>query len=157
MSNTNVELQSLIKRFVGLGYAMTGFGPKHPHMPNPALQEEVSEFIESHPFVSRDQGYIDFLEMYAGGATVNWLSLDLGPTIIIFGFTVTTEWLNDPAGDALLAQGRYFRFAEVRIQPEHIPTSIGLSYAWDTMEGQPRGIYRQLNHIGFPPIWWTIS
>lgn len=45
-----------------------GRGFKHPSSPRLELQTQTTNFIAEYPFLQQDQGYIDFLEFYAGAS-----------------------------------------------------------------------------------------
>ena len=41
-------------------------GPEHPTQPEPALAELVRQWLATHPFLHRDEGYVQFLKRYCG-------------------------------------------------------------------------------------------
>jgi hypothetical protein len=78
-----MDIHSLIEKFRGLGNAEIGRGPKSYNPPNLSMLKEIETFLEEYPFLKQDQGYVDFLENYAG-AFINWPNEEL--TIDLFGF-----------------------------------------------------------------------
>jgi hypothetical protein len=63
-----VELDDLILQFSRLPHAVVGHGPRHPVSPDPSIEQDVSRFLEEHPSLRRDAGYVEFLEKYSGAA-----------------------------------------------------------------------------------------
>ena len=57
-----------MQRFAQLPNARVGQGPKLWPYPNPALQKEIDDFLNQYPFLRQDQGYVDFMEYYAGAS-----------------------------------------------------------------------------------------
>jgi hypothetical protein len=78
-----MDIHSLMKKFSNLGYASVGRGPKNTESPRPKLQKEIDNYLDEHPYLQNDSGYVDFLEHYSG-ARVDFPLCEL--VIDIFGF-----------------------------------------------------------------------
>lgn len=104
-----MNIQRLMQNFGKLNQAAIGQGAKHPTSPDPAKVGLVSEFLDKYPFLRRDQGYVDFLERYAG-ASVDYSDGSL--IIHIFGFIeeVSLHLVNDEPFTGPLIKDGFFMF-----------------------------------------------
>jgi hypothetical protein len=61
------EIDDLMAAFSDVGPPTVVFqGPEHPTQPEPALAERVRQWLATHPFLHRDEGYVEFLRRYCG-------------------------------------------------------------------------------------------
>jgi hypothetical protein len=105
------------------------------------LAQEIEAFLNEYPFLRQDQGYVDFLESYAG-AWVAWPNNDL--VIDLFGFTqVSTHivkedgYIVDPTGFLTICDGM------VRLREGGFREGvIGQGFAFDATGERKWGIYR---------------
>ncbi len=135
-----MDLSELIKRFIALGYADVGYGPKHPRLSKPALQTEIDEFFQKNPILKTDQGYVDFLETYSA-AQICWPDESL--IVVIYGFSPDIMLVSQP-DEPLIDKNNFFRFAEVIVKTGNTKKDfVGLSYAFDITGNRPYGIYQQ--------------
>jgi hypothetical protein len=142
----DLDIETLMRSFLDLGYAEIGNGPKHPAAPNPDLAAPVQAFLARFPILRRDQGYVDFLEYYAG-ASILWPHNDL--VVDIFGFTEVSSHLLETDGPIVDEHGYFWFCSEViRLHPgfETRTTTAGLQFAFDTTQQRRWGIYRGIDN-----------
>lgn len=63
---TRLDLHAIVEKFSIIDHAVVGRGPRHPTNPMLNLKPTIDDFLKTYPFLSRDTGYLDFLECYAG-------------------------------------------------------------------------------------------
>jgi hypothetical protein len=62
-----VEIDLLIQRLQEVApHACIGRGPEHPTHPDLTLANRLATWLEVHPFLNQDAGYVDFLRRYSG-------------------------------------------------------------------------------------------
>jgi hypothetical protein len=157
------NLATLMNKLADLGHATIGQGWRHPASRNTGIQDEIDRFLQRHPYLRQDQGYIDFLEMYAG-AMVDYPDGSL--TISIFGFLdnlslhlTKDEEFSGPAID----ENGFFMFCSSVVAGKTSlgkHESIGLDYAFDATGTRPWGVYRSMTTSDQPTIayeWYAAS
>lgn len=151
-----MNIHSLMTRFTELGFASVGRGPKHPQSPRPELHEEIDNFLSQHPYLRKDNGYIDFLECYAG-AMVDWPNGEL--VIDIFGFSEDVSLhLTQDEGSVIDDEGFYaFCSSVVRVDKDQESKHeyLGLGYAFDSTGTRKWGVYRCIEDE--PCQWYCAS
>lgn len=134
-----MSLGELMERFASLPGASVGHGPEHPIAPNRALGAEVSAFLVAHPLLLQDQGYVDFLQQYAGASIER--HEDVG--VFILGFdTASAVHLVAEDGAPADANG----FLTFCMAVANVPTTgtWGHSFAFDITGARRCGIYRSI-------------
>src|SRR5438067_2368213 len=107
-----MDIHSLVSQLARFGTLETGRGPRHPESPNPDLADPIEAFLDEHPFVRRDPGYVDFLECYAG--LLLWRERDcLGLSIYGFDPNVALH-LTEGEGEPITPD-RFLTFADVTV------------------------------------------
>jgi hypothetical protein len=154
--NTNDRIYQMIKKLHELGIVETGRGPKHPTLPNTELVEEIAEFLETYSFLKTDQGYVNFLERYAGLLLYrdsDFLSLG------IYGFDndVSLHLVNGEG--ELIDEAGILTFADLTLplqegdQSSENLTAIG--FGFDSTQQRHWGVYRCID--GQPYHWYCRS
>lgn len=144
-----MDIHSLMKKFSRLDYAAVGKGPKHTESPRLELQQEIDNFLDEHPYLRYDSGYIDFLEYYSG-ARVDYPEGEL--VIDIFGFLeeIGFHLIKDRFGESDIDEQGYFMFCTTVVQVAKSENSnneeLGLDYAFDATGKRASGIYRVINY-----------
>ncbi len=151
-------IDALTAKFLMLGYARIGQGPRHPVVPNVPMQARIDEFFRKHPRLRLDAGYVEFLEKFSA-AELTWPKGEL--EVMIHGFSPEELEVNDllKPDEPLYDQFGYFRFCEVIISPKSDPRGeIGVNFAWYLNEDRPLGVYRRVTPIqqalNPPPYTW---
>lgn len=142
-----MDIHTLIKRFAQLEGAGVGFGPKHPVSPNLSISNEVEDFLREFSFLRQDQGYVDFLEYYAGA---HYMPSDDSVTIDIFGFTDQSSHIIDLEGDIIDERG-FLVFCAGNIV-EHLikgRKTRPQGFAFDATGNRMRGVYDGLEGIQY--------
>lgn len=155
-----MDIHSLMDRFSKLDGAAVGSGPKHLVSPDVELQKTINHFLEQHPFLRRDQGYIDFLEGYAGASIER---LDKPDVVLdIFGFTDVSSHLITGEGDVINPDG-FFDIAGGTYPGENykqksLPYLLrikSLGCCLDTTGKREWGIYRtRYNQAKEKEVYW---
>lgn len=144
-----MDIHSLMKKFSNLGYASIGRGPKNTESPRSELQQEIDNFLDEHPYLRNDSGYVDFLEYYSG-ARVDFPEGEL--VIDIFGFLeeIGFHLIKDRFGESDIDEQGYFMFCTtvVQVAKDSDPNNeeLGLDYAFDATGKRTWGIYRVINY-----------
>lgn len=145
------DLHDLMGRFQELGVLEDiARGPKHPESPRPALAPQIAAWLEQHPCLRRDPGYVDYLEQYSGA----WIDTNIPAIQVdIFGFDDggTSTHLVHGDGDAIDREGM-MPFAAVNFQvgPDLAPADgstpgsepRSMVFGFDTTGTRPWGVYR---------------
>ena len=101
----------------------------------------LEEFLATYPFLRGDQGYIEFLETYAGA----WVMQPNNDLVVnIYGFNDVSTHLVEGEGPVVDNDG-FLLFAEciVRIAPGDFTEGImDQSFAFDATRSRKWGIYR---------------
>lgn len=156
-----MDLSELIAKFEQLG-GRVGLGPTHATGPASDIADLTQRWLAAHPFLGRDQGYIDFLLRYSGA---EWDPIGAGFGIAIAGFSGLGGYLDEwgpgdhqPDRLALTEDGLY-PFATVcgytgAIQS--FETFVAIGFSFDGSGTRPCGIYRGITpQIGRPtPEQW---
>lgn len=135
-------IDTLTVKFLMLGYARIGQGPKHPVVPNLPMQARIDEFFRKFPRLRLDAGYVEFLEKYSA-AELTWPDREL--EIMIHGFSPEELEVNDllTPNEPLYDKFGFFRFCEVIISPKSEPHSrMSVDFAWYLHDDRPFGVYR---------------
>lgn len=137
-----LNIHSLMKEFSKLEGAEIGRGPKHPSSPDPNLAQETEAFLNEYPFLRQDQGYVDFLESYAG-AWVMWPNNEL--IIDLFGFTEVSRNIANPDNVCVVDENGFLIVYDgmVRLVDGGFREGvIGQGFAFDATGERKWGIYR---------------
>ena len=146
---TVVDLHSLMKRLAVSEHALLGTGPRHPVAPNPEIADEVERFLAQYPFLRQDQGYVDFLECYAGAS---FDCPDASLIVFIYGFLdqVTRHFTKDEpfVGSAVDEERGFLVFAEMVFRPgkyRGVVDNVSYGYAFDMTETRRWGVYHDIS------------
>lgn len=156
-------IQQLIERLSHLGYVETGMGPQHPSSPILQIEPEINNFLEHYPTLARDEGYVNFLEIYAGLGFEAYA----GELILnIFGFDPAVALhILEGEGEVVDEQG-FLTFASLTVpsvgkykvaNQEY----VGIGFAFDTTSNRQPGVYRGTPETGYlyyrPSFldWWA--
>lgn len=158
-----------------------GYGPKHPSTPDPTLEGIIQEYLGMYPFLRRDQGYIDFLETYAG---LNIYREAVNVAVDIFGFCYGISSLIEKTDQGFLWQGEsslvedgFLIVSDAKLvfeekREHHVSTEptnnmVGVGFGFDTLGSRPWGVYRKSTvepsrfRTYYPPIrdtwYWYCS
>lgn len=138
-----MDIHSLMKKFSRLDYAAVGKSPLHTESPRLELQKEIDNFLDEHPYLRHDYGYVDFLEYYSG-ARVDYPEGEL--VIDIFGFLeeIGFHLIKDRFGESDIDEQGYFMFCTTVVQVAKGEDSnneeLGLDYAFDATGKRTSGI-----------------
>jgi hypothetical protein len=134
-----MTLYETMARFSEIGYVTIGRGPKHPFLPNPLLAEQITSLLNEYPFLVQDQGYIDFVECYAG-ASMNHPAEAL--MVDIYGFTHASSHLIELPGSIVDDNG-FLMFAGIYWRQDiNDPRSlVELDFAFDATGSRVQGVY----------------
>lgn len=152
-----MDIHKLMRGFANLRDANIGHGPKHPTQPNLALKQEIEAFLDQYPVLRQDQGYVEFLECYAG-AWLDWQpSEDLVIGLLGFDMDVTANIANPDEGHPVDENG-YLMFCDgiVRIHEGVGRTGvIGQTFAFDATDKRKAGVYRSTSdRNGITDYYW---
>lgn len=127
-------LQELMQQFSTIEGAFIGQGSYHSSYPNQALLGEIDDFLQRFPFLRDDQGYIDFLSLYAGAG------ISQEPTLMvdICGFTTEGIHIVKDDGEPLDKQG-FFTFCLTYLDNER-----EIDFSFDATGHRERGVYRAI-------------
>lgn len=136
-----MNLHETMKQFQQLDYAVVGKEVKHPSSSNKELSNALSQFFSFFVKLTHDRDYVEFLEIYGGAAIIypdydfvlgiNGTSLDVVENILY-------------PDESLVEDGRFFRFADITIQPlDNLKAITGISFAFDISSQTRLGIYRK--------------
>ncbi|MDZ8239997.1 MAG: hypothetical protein RMZ69_23065 [Nostoc sp. ChiQUE01a] len=150
--NKNNSIEQLISKFHDLGKVKTGRGPKHPQSPNQELAQEITDFLKFYPFLRQDQGYIDFLQSYAGLLVYrdnDFFSLG------IYGFDEDVSLHLIKGEGELIDEVGMLTFADLTLPVQQGDQSadnlIGIGFAYDTTQQRTWGVYRCIDE---EPYQW---
>jgi hypothetical protein len=138
----------LVERLQELGHLEVGFGPRHPVAPNPTIAGNLEMFFAQYPFLRQDQGYVDFLECYAGlylERPDDELILD------IFGFTDVSSNIMGLEGPIVDNDG-FLTFCDGTVrstETNNVAELCPLSFSFDATQNRTKGVYyttRQSNY-----------
>lgn len=134
-----MDIHSLMNDFSKFDGAKIGFGPLHPLHPQKALAGNIKHFLDTYPFLEQDEGYIQFLQLYAGASIFKKDSIWM---VDILGFTDNTICSPIAAmeGDIIDEYG-FLMYSYIVIETRPIG-SRQLSFAFDSTIQHPQGIYR---------------
>ena len=62
------KVDDLMAMFAARPSTVVCRGPEHPPDPDPSLTDRMRLWLETHPFLHRDEGYVQFLKRYCGAA-----------------------------------------------------------------------------------------
>jgi hypothetical protein len=150
--NNNNSIHQLITKVHKVGKVKTGRGPKHPQCSNQELDQEITDFLNSYPFLRQDQGYIDFLESYAGLLVYrNSDFFSLG----IYGFDEDVSLHLVKGEGELIDEAGMLTFADLTIPVQEGDQSadnlIGIGFGFDTTQQRTWGVYRCIDE---QPYHW---
>ena len=147
-----MDIDTLIQQLSSLGEAFVGKGPKHPTSPRPEIQPEISSLLTQYPFLEKDQGYVDYLEHYAG-AVVDRPSGDL--FISIFGLDEDVS-LHLTRGEGPIVDNEgFFTFCDSVVRDQE-QNDIGLGYVFDATGERRKGVYI-VTEDSSEPHWYCES
>ena len=141
-----MDIHSLMNRFALLKGADVGRGPRHPTTPVPALAKEIKDFFQIYPFLRNDQGYVDFIECYAGAG----ISREPELIVDIYGFISGGTHIVKEDGIRLDERG-YFAFCTTYLD------DLGeVGFAFDATGERTSGIYRWIvdEHLQGDYSWY---
>ena len=158
------DIHEVMRAFASLPFAKVGHGPRHPTRPEPALGPVIEQFLEHYPIIRRDQGYVAFLECYAGASIADE---EADRFVDIFGFSSVSTDIQAIDGPLLDDEG-FVTFCTAVFHPEpalgaetsHDPLAIWeLDFAFDLTGDRRPGVYRALSHPGRsePYSWFTAT
>ncbi len=124
-------------------------GPEHPTQPDPSLADRVQQWLGTHPFLHRDEGYVQFLKRYCGAVVCD----NTGKfCATVHGFHPEVGYLDeydfclfDPTVPALDQRGLY-QFAlmgfEVPGSGKFLDRRVLVDFCFDGTGARPWGVYR---------------
>ena len=125
-----MNIHELISAISQIGETQVGRGPKHPMHPNAELAEIVEAYFQRYPFLKQDQGYVDFMESYAGlfvyrpeyGLAIDVFGFaEVSSDLVLFGDDFFFQGENDILEDGFLA------FCDATFMPEGVaPADISI-------------------------------
>jgi hypothetical protein len=141
-----------MEKFLSLEGAKVGRGPRHPVSPHPSLDNEITAFLDQYPFLKRDQGYLDFLECYAGA----WIMSD-NLVIDIFGFTDVSSHILELEGPVVDTDGYLTicdgEFRAKSLTEKDVTEQLGCGF--DATGTRKWGLYRNRGYrSGELGIYW---
>lgn len=139
------ELDLLLARLESFGHLKLGDGPEHPARPNRQLGPELARFLEQYPFVTRDDGYVQFLARYGGA--VFWRDQD-ALSLGLFGFYPDLA-LHLTKGPGDIIESGCLTFCDLVIPPRGNPfaaDALGLGFGFEATGTRPWGVYRLDGH-----------
>jgi hypothetical protein len=124
-------------------------GPEHPINPKPSLTDRVRLWLETHPFLHRDEGYVQFLKRYCG-AVIGDEAGDFCATV--HGFHPEVGYLDeydfctyDPTVPGLDGRGLY-QFALMAYDlpgpGKATDRRVLMDFCFDGSGTRPWGVYR---------------
>lgn len=139
-----MSIDELVARFAAWPGAEAGTGPRHPSHPDPAAGPRIAAFLEEHPQLHRDAGYVEFLWAYAGLGRRGDGDRQL---FDVFGFSpVTADILLDFGTDVVDEEG-FLYFAEAIRHgdaPGHAST-LAHGFAFNLTPGRDWAVYRAVS------------
>jgi hypothetical protein len=146
-----MNIHSLIGKMASLEGAVIGRGPRRPINPDTDLAPVVEKLFVEYPFLRKDQGYVDFIECYAG-AFIDSQEDDL--VIDIFGLSeVSTNLLYGE--DDIIDKDGFLGICSIAIGIDRGPgldkELIGGGFSFDATQSRRPGIYR---HLINAPVGW---
>ena len=141
-----MTIHELLSQFSKLDGAVIGQGPKHPQSPDATISAAVTAYFTDFPVLKRDQGYVDFMEAYAGASLLRedpFIALD------IFGFTSASSDLIK-IDDHCYWQGEsnivdkdgFLAFATLDYTRVSSNEGIATVFAFDITDHREWGIYK---------------
>jgi len=111
----------------------------HPIWPNPALEQDVNQFLYHYSFLKQDAGYVKFLECYAGAFVFDHTS---DSTLDILGFSIASSHIIDYPGEIINEEGfLVFCVSLVNFYENEKRQEVEISYAFDATGTRQWGIY----------------
>lgn len=136
------NMHELLRQLVQLGDGRIGNGPKHPQLPNPALQDVITQFIEKYSFLQQDKAYIEFLEVYAGAGIQH---PDEEFVVDLFGFTEVSTNFNDQDEHPIVDENGFLTFCggyALLNRHNEADVLIPQGFLFDATNERKWGIYR---------------
>jgi hypothetical protein len=144
-----MDINDLMKRFAQLSpQAQVGRGPENPEEPNLDLADQTSRWLDLHPFLQRDPGYVAFLKRYSGAA-VHDPEQDL--EIDIHGLSGVGSYLTEVDYGVFddtvprIDEFGFYPFASVYFNvgdPKAFESYVGVGFSFDARGNRPWGVYR---------------
>lgn len=138
-----MNIHNLMNQFAKLDYAIVGQGAKNLQSTLPDFEKEVEDFLSRYSFLYKDEGYVDFLKLYAGAM----LDLPNGNfTIDIFGFDESVSMHLTQDESQIVDDNGYFTFCssviKVKSDKFALDSFKGIGYSFDATGNREWGIYR---------------
>lgn len=119
-----------------------GCGPRHPITPDLTLVDEIASFLATQTYLFQDQGYVDFLECYAGASIARpdgtWL-------VDMPGFTESISTHLIRGEGRIVDENGYYWFCSSIVVDSAEHRDRGLSFAFDATGTRTWGIYRSMD------------
>jgi hypothetical protein len=134
-----MDIHPLMQQFALFEGARVGRGPNHPTAPNLTIVDEVAAFLERYSFVQRDQGYVAFLESYAGASV---LQAGTHVTVDILGFagaSICSHMFE--LEEDIIDEAGYFMYGYIILDNKPLG-SKQISFGFDATQERQHGIYR---------------
>jgi hypothetical protein len=135
------ELDVLLIQIQSFGHLKLGRGPNCPDKPNFQIADELAAFLERFSFVVRDEGYVQFLQTYAGG--VFWRDQD-ALSLGLFGFDADLS-IHLTKGPGKPVEYGCLTFCDMVIPPRSDPfaaKALGLGFGFEATGARRWGLYR---------------
>lgn len=136
-----MDLHVLMREFSQMGDSLIGRGPKHPKFPKPELQTEINDFLEKNLFLKKDQGYIEFLEVYSGATVCLPSQEDCNSSVGIYGFCLDVSFSIARPDYDLLSEDGYFNFADAIMCDDQNIDNDYVDYVFDATGQRSQGVY----------------
>ncbi|MEH2444617.1 MAG: hypothetical protein V7K18_02180 [Nostoc sp.] len=143
---SNNRIHQIINSLHELGNVETGRGPKHPTFPNTEQAQEIAEFLETYSFLKKDQGYVDFLESYAG--LLLYRDSDFF-SLGIYGFDEDVSLHLIKGEGELIDEAGMLTFADLALPLQEGDKSAdnlrGIGFGFDSTQQKTWGVYRSID------------
>lgn len=149
-----MPIDDLVVTLGHLPGAYVGHGPHHPTEPRPELESEISRFLDQYPALRQDDGYLHFLQTYAG-VMVTDPQEEIG--IDIMGFDPGVANLVDLEGPVVDSNGfLVIAMCSYGIMIEGHLSTWEYDFAFDATGTRQGGIYRLVAGDGIilQPFEW---
>lgn len=137
------RIDDAMSQFAIIPGSSVGRGPRHRLEPNPGLEPRITRFLKTYPLLRRDDGYVEFLERYAGASIEND---DFSQIVDILGFTDASTDIEEMDGPMVDAEG-FLMVAEAIYHLREGDRTTGTlqhAFAYDMTGTRPEGLYHSL-------------
>ncbi|GEM_PF-5542114 len=135
-----MEVTEMISRLSKLEYSLVHGGHRHSEFPNQDVIDEIKQVFETYPKLTKDSGFVDFLEMCSGAIIIY---PDDSIDVSIYG---VWDYSGDILSDTERIGERFLPFAGIMFHPPIKESDLkSLSFAFD-ISSDDLGVYRRANY-----------